>query len=729
MIVKISRGAGIKGLVRYAFNGDKRTKSNKGAVIVGGTCSGLSQAQIMAELSMTRKLRPGIERPAWHCSLSLAPGEHLEDWQWGEITEEFMKRMGFSEFSLYSVIKHHDTEHEHVHIIASRIDLNGAVFHGKWEAKKALIAANDLAREYGLREVGKDAPRKSLKKGELEMGIRTGVKPPKLRLQNAIDSIIEPGMSAVEFAEKLTAVGIAVRANIATTGTMSGFSFELDGIAFKGSSLGKEYTWAGLQKRGVEYDKERDGKKLARWGVVRADQNSDGVSEPGRAPGAGPGEPDGRDQRVDDARPAGGPGDSGRGEIGPRRGTGPVDMDTTPTAPAPSDPSASVAADSSRVSNGVSLDRVNDSVGVVADLAPIRPNGESHGSERLDSSTGNPPTLAPDHVAKISAWRRQHEALGAPAYRLTLVPRLDADRSPINLGKSRVEGEPERFWTADEVEAKIPELRRRNAMGWDVYITPISQEYHYVLVDDIKRAAYDEFRKGYSPALIQSSSPDNVQAILKVPKLARKDEQSLANKVMSEINKRFGDPKISGVIHPFRMAGFMNTKPEKARIENGRRLRPMTEVLAASGQSCAKASGYLEALRQQGDTLAAQKTASRQARSEVAQAQTAPSPRAQANGTAAEAYRGEVARIQGLARKKGWVVDMSRVDLDAAKRLLRAGFSDREVRLAMETASPDISRRHKDVSGYVARTVERAASALESQAKRSDNQEEDGLKM
>ncbi|WP_223920870.1 hypothetical protein, partial [Aeromonas caviae] len=37
----------------------------------------------------------------------------------------------------------------------------------------------------------------------------------------------------------------------ACTGRMNGFSFEVAGVPFKGSDLGKGYTWAGLQKSGV----------------------------------------------------------------------------------------------------------------------------------------------------------------------------------------------------------------------------------------------------------------------------------------------------------------------------------------------------------------------------------------------------------------------------------------------------------------------------------------------
>jgi hypothetical protein len=71
------------------------------------------------------------------------------------------------------------------------------------------------------------------------MAIRKGEQPPRMRLQSAIDAALQGMPTAVQFAQRLTDAGVTVRANVASTGRMNGFSFELGGIAFKGSDLGK----------------------------------------------------------------------------------------------------------------------------------------------------------------------------------------------------------------------------------------------------------------------------------------------------------------------------------------------------------------------------------------------------------------------------------------------------------------------------------------------------------
>ena len=55
-----------------------------------------------------------------------------------------------------------------------------------------------------------------------------------------------------------------VRPNLAKTGRLNGFSFDLDGVSFKASNLGDAYKWSTLQKRGVSYDPARDRAALER---------------------------------------------------------------------------------------------------------------------------------------------------------------------------------------------------------------------------------------------------------------------------------------------------------------------------------------------------------------------------------------------------------------------------------------------------------------------------------
>ena len=124
----------------------------------------------------------------------------------------------------------------------------------------------EIELEYGLQRVAPsiEAKRRSLTSNEINMAIRTGKEPPRQKLQRLLDEALKKKLTALELAEWLQNAGVSVRANISSTGRMNGFSFELDGVPFKGSDLGKAYTWAGLQKAGVTYVETRDRAGLER---------------------------------------------------------------------------------------------------------------------------------------------------------------------------------------------------------------------------------------------------------------------------------------------------------------------------------------------------------------------------------------------------------------------------------------------------------------------------------
>ena len=268
MKAKVGRGDGFRGVLDYALNSEKR------AEIIGGTIAGLNARQLAAEFGMVRRLRPDAKRAVWHCSLSLPPGDHLSSEKWDAVVSDFMKEMGFSESTPYIAVRHRDTDHDHIHIVASRINLNGELWHGKWEARTAIEATQKLEKSHGLTltpGLDNSNGRKALKKGEIEMALKTEKQPPKLKLQNIIDEALASGeLTAVQFAETLAVAGIQVRANLASTGRFNGFSYELDGVAFKSSSLGKNYSWGSLQKRGVIYEQARDHQGLSRFAAAPA---------------------------------------------------------------------------------------------------------------------------------------------------------------------------------------------------------------------------------------------------------------------------------------------------------------------------------------------------------------------------------------------------------------------------------------------------------------------------
>ena len=267
MKAKVSRGSGFRGALNYVFDLGPQATHLKQAELVGGNMAGHEPPGLVREFSVTRQLRPDITRPVWHCSLALPAGERLENAKWNEIAEAFVARMGFSAYTPWIAVRHQDTDYDHIHIVASRVSMDGKVWLGQWEARKAIAATQALERTHGLALTpglgDVRAERKQLTSNEIQMGVRTGQEPPRLALQRLVDEIARTKPSSLEFAEKLQCAGVEVRANIASgTGRMNGFSFSYQGIPFKGSDLGKAYTWQSLQKRGITYEQTRDREGL-----------------------------------------------------------------------------------------------------------------------------------------------------------------------------------------------------------------------------------------------------------------------------------------------------------------------------------------------------------------------------------------------------------------------------------------------------------------------------------
>lgn len=262
---KIKRGKNFAGVVFYALRPASHHKTPPS--VIGGNMDGSNAGELIAEFNATKALRPDVAKPVWHNSLRLPKNEALTDAQWSEIADDYMSRMGFSETHLRCYVLHDDAAGQHIHIIASRIELSsGKLYLGKNENLISTRIIQDLEQDYQLtRTKGPKAspaapsPKPKLKKSRNEMMIekRTGEQCPKGIIQNALNELLDTRQSITDFVQQLVAQNIRPIPNIASTGHMNGFSFEYNGIAFKASQLGKGYSWSALQSR-IDYQQERD---------------------------------------------------------------------------------------------------------------------------------------------------------------------------------------------------------------------------------------------------------------------------------------------------------------------------------------------------------------------------------------------------------------------------------------------------------------------------------------
>lgn len=152
MIAKLIKGSGFRGALDYLFHGNEKSK-NKSPEIVGSNMAGLTARQLAKEFSALRKLRPTLGKAVCHISLSIpADDKKLPNQTWSEIAETFIQELGFTDCPFIAV-KHNDTGHQHIHILASRIKINGDVVSDKNDFKRAEDIIRKLEKKFGLSAV------------------------------------------------------------------------------------------------------------------------------------------------------------------------------------------------------------------------------------------------------------------------------------------------------------------------------------------------------------------------------------------------------------------------------------------------------------------------------------------------------------------------------------------------------------------------------------------------
>ena len=250
MIGNIIKGRSFQGVVNYAANKDK-------ARFLGGNIAGKTPKTIITEFEIVQQnLRRNLGRAVFHVSLSLTEDEHLSDEQWNRLAKDYLDGMNFSQ-SQYVVYLHLDTPHEHIHIIANRVRLNGSTVSDSFDYTRSEDLIHNLEKEYRLvlTVSSKDIIRKSKPNGELRKLLATGEESVREKLQDLIDQTTSNALTMPEFINRLKEVGVDARVSLTRGGIVRGISYEFSGLAFSGTQLGKGYTFPGLQKyKGIEYD-------------------------------------------------------------------------------------------------------------------------------------------------------------------------------------------------------------------------------------------------------------------------------------------------------------------------------------------------------------------------------------------------------------------------------------------------------------------------------------------
>lgn len=255
MIAKQIKGKDFYGLLAY---NEKKVKNDQGYVldtsIIHDTVVNMTR-----EFNMVRQLRPRLGKAVYHVSLSLPQGDNLSDKEFTALADDYLKGMGFDS-NQYITYRHTDTQHEHIHIIANRVKYSGEVVSDSKDYKRSEQLVRRLEAKYGLSTLeSPELKRKAvITQQEIEKAIRTGKAPIRLVLQQRIDGALLRSKDISTFIGELEKKRVYPMFNASvTTGRVTGVSFEHEGVVYKGSTLGRQYSWNNIIKY-LDYDQERD---------------------------------------------------------------------------------------------------------------------------------------------------------------------------------------------------------------------------------------------------------------------------------------------------------------------------------------------------------------------------------------------------------------------------------------------------------------------------------------
>ncbi len=142
---KISRGCAFRKAVQYAFANARGKFLCASELMMSRDAKGLTR-----EFRLAKALRPGVAKPVWHQSLRLPAGELVAPAKFGVIAHDYMAIMGFDVANhQYLVVRHGLT---HIHIVASRIGLDGKIWLGRQENLISTVVIQKLEIKYGLRQ-------------------------------------------------------------------------------------------------------------------------------------------------------------------------------------------------------------------------------------------------------------------------------------------------------------------------------------------------------------------------------------------------------------------------------------------------------------------------------------------------------------------------------------------------------------------------------------------------
>lgn len=236
MIAKIVQGVCFKGAINYVLDKEKAEYLASNGVRL---TADRDRNAIIHSFITQAKLNP-IAKPVAHISLDLSSQdrEKLTDKKMLEIASQYLRKMGYKNTQVVAV-RHHNTDHPHLHLIINRIDFDGNRISDQKERIRNMKVCKELTEKHGLYfSSGKE----NVKRQQLREPEKT-----KYHIYDSLLKNVPLSKSWAELERRLRNDGIEVGFKTkGSTSQIEGVKFMANNLSFNGSKVDTQFSYSKI---------------------------------------------------------------------------------------------------------------------------------------------------------------------------------------------------------------------------------------------------------------------------------------------------------------------------------------------------------------------------------------------------------------------------------------------------------------------------------------------------
>lgn len=238
MTAKIIKGTSFSGAIGYMLS-----KKEKAEILKAEGIRVEPKELTAKSFELQASMRSYVKKPVLHISLNFSEQDKqkLTNEKMVEIAEEYLKKMDIRN-TQYLIVRHHDTQHPHVHLCINRIDNDGKLISDKNEKYRSTAICKELTQKHGLYF----APGKE----QVNRHRLIGYDKIKYEIYDALKLAIPKSRTWEELEKQLKKKGITFQFKTSgNTDKIQGIIFEKDGTKINGSKVDRTCSFSKIDRQ------------------------------------------------------------------------------------------------------------------------------------------------------------------------------------------------------------------------------------------------------------------------------------------------------------------------------------------------------------------------------------------------------------------------------------------------------------------------------------------------